>query len=170
MPPFRKWWILTRLQATPAATHLTVTTKTNNPGHLFMHWAYYKPRRGPIVKIERGKTIICGYLWKWDTPNIAEQLELGETTTHNFFLENLIPGATIWYYLDTPPDLFHLPCQSPLFWVTLLGETSLFQHYNTGDDTEDCMYSLWWFAQSFTPEITHTIASIRLRLWRLGTP
>ena len=45
-----------------------------------------------------------------------------------------------------------------------------YQHYDTGDDSHLTLYGTWWGGQSFTPEVAHTITSVKLFLFRTGNP
>lgn len=47
---------------------------------------------------------------------------------------------------------------------------TLYEHYNTGDNTLDYIFDTFWIAQTFTPSVTHKITSVRLKLGRYGSP
>lgn len=113
------WWILTFLQNIPGFDSLAVLAHTNFANHLFMSWAYYKPSRSPVYRTVRGATVLCGYKYTWDTPNISEQLQSGNTFTHSFSLPDLQPASTIWYYLWAPTGPYGAEIQGPLIHVTL---------------------------------------------------
>jgi len=46
----------------------------------------------------------------------------------------------------------------------------LYESYNTGDDSNNTMYGSNWYAQTFTPSVAHKIASVKLKLYRSGSP
>jgi hypothetical protein len=46
----------------------------------------------------------------------------------------------------------------------------LYEYYNTGDDDFIPSYDGRWLAQTFTPSVAHTIASVKLKLSRYGSP
>lgn len=46
----------------------------------------------------------------------------------------------------------------------------LFEYYNTGDDNPHAAYGEIWIAQTFTPSIAHKITSVKLLLYRDGSP
>jgi hypothetical protein len=46
----------------------------------------------------------------------------------------------------------------------------LYEYYNTGDDWADDVYSTFWASQTFTPSVAHTITSVKLKLYRQGSP
>lgn len=46
----------------------------------------------------------------------------------------------------------------------------LYEYYNTGDDTSQSFYSVNWAAQTFTPATAHKITSVKLKLFRGGSP
>ena len=45
-----------------------------------------------------------------------------------------------------------------------------YQYYDTGADGDRDAYSNNWGGQTFTPEMDHLIASVKLKLFRVGTP
>lgn len=45
-----------------------------------------------------------------------------------------------------------------------------FEHYITDDDNTDFMAGNAWVGQTFTPSIPHTITSVKLKLYRIGSP
>jgi hypothetical protein len=47
---------------------------------------------------------------------------------------------------------------------------SIYESYNTGDDGDGSIYGSIWRAQTFTPSAAHTITSVKLLLYREGTP
>ena len=47
---------------------------------------------------------------------------------------------------------------------------SLFEYYNAGDNDVNSVVDPKWQAQTFTPQITHTITKVRVKIYRLGLP
>ena len=47
---------------------------------------------------------------------------------------------------------------------------ALQDYYNTGDDSSLALYGIYWAAQTFTAGITYTITSVKLKLYRVGSP
>lgn len=45
-----------------------------------------------------------------------------------------------------------------------------FEYYITGDNAATGTYGVNWWAQTFTPLTAHTITSVKLKLYRLGSP
>jgi hypothetical protein len=45
-----------------------------------------------------------------------------------------------------------------------------YEYYNTGDDSPVGIYDAYWSAQTFTPSTAHKITSVKLLLYRLGSP
>jgi len=45
-----------------------------------------------------------------------------------------------------------------------------FEYYNVGDDTYYELRGIYWKAQTFTPSTTHIIKSVKLKLYRVGSP
>lgn len=46
---------------------------------------------------------------------------------------------------------------------------TLFEYYNTGEDTAEPFWGVYWKAQTFTPSVAHRITSVKLKLYRQGT-
>ena len=113
------WWALTSQDTLPTHDTLTVVATTSSPGHLWMFWAYDKPSRHPVHKTIRGKRILCGYKYIWDTPYLTEHSDYGPTLSHTFVATNLLANSTIWFYLCEPGGPYGLQIQGPLTSVTL---------------------------------------------------
>jgi len=111
------WWTLTFLENTRAWTSLFTQAQTNLADHLFMAWSTVKPARTRIYRTVRGKTIWCGYKYIWNTPNIVEQNQSGDTLEHTFGLISLQPTHHVWYYLFAIAGPYGQPCQGPLIHV-----------------------------------------------------
>jgi len=48
---------------------------------------------------------------------------------------------------------------------------SLYEYYNTGDDSQEWIYGDVWFAQTFTVgAVAHTVTSVKLKMFREGNP
>lgn len=47
---------------------------------------------------------------------------------------------------------------------------TLFEYYNTGDTGSDDLALATWRAQTFTPATAHKITSVKLKLYRVGSP
>ncbi|GAJ02051.1 unnamed protein product, partial [marine sediment metagenome] len=47
---------------------------------------------------------------------------------------------------------------------------TLYEYYNTGDDDAYTRYGSYWAAQTFTPSTAHKITSVKLKLFRVGSP
>jgi len=45
-----------------------------------------------------------------------------------------------------------------------------YEYYNAGDNYYDSIRAAYWFAQTFTPATAHKITSVKLKLYRLGSP
>jgi len=45
-----------------------------------------------------------------------------------------------------------------------------YEHYITGDDQAGTAYDDYWQGQTFTPSVGHTIKSVKLLLYRVGSP
>jgi len=48
--------------------------------------------------------------------------------------------------------------------------STLYEYYNTGDDGAVVSFGSRWSAQTFTPAIAHKITSVKLLLYRTGSP
>ena len=47
---------------------------------------------------------------------------------------------------------------------------TLYEYYNTGDDSARSFHDISWVAQTFTPSTAHKITSVKLKLYRVGSP
>ena len=47
---------------------------------------------------------------------------------------------------------------------------TLYEYYNTGYDWTEAFYDEEWLTQTFTPQATHTITSVKLMIYRSGSP
>jgi hypothetical protein len=54
--------------------------------------------------------------------------------------------------------------------IGVVQAATLYQYYNTGDDAALFSYGIYWKAQTFTPSTAHTITSVKLKLYRVGSP
>jgi hypothetical protein len=54
--------------------------------------------------------------------------------------------------------------------ATVLAAPHMYEYYNTGDDNHVWLYGTTWVAQTFTPSVAHTITSVKLKLFRSGSP
>ena len=45
-----------------------------------------------------------------------------------------------------------------------------FEYFNTGDNDYERIFDVYWWGQSFTPATSHTITSVKLLLFKYGTP
>jgi len=48
--------------------------------------------------------------------------------------------------------------------------STLFEYYNTGDDSQVLVHGATWYAQTFTPSIAHKITSVELLMGRKDSP
>lgn len=49
-------------------------------------------------------------------------------------------------------------------------KVTLYEYYNTGDNTASTAYSNYWTGQTFTPAIAHKNTSVKLKLYKVGSP
>ncbi|GAH65536.1 unnamed protein product, partial [marine sediment metagenome] len=108
------WWVQTWYQQLRDFQNLRTWSQTNFTTHLLMKWAYIKPARTPIYRVLRGKIVFCGYRYVWDSPNLAEQIETGDTINHTFHLTEIDPSQYVWYYTFSPIGPYGLEVQGPL--------------------------------------------------------
>lgn len=150
------WWVITKLIHFIGSASLSVLATTNSEDHLFMSWAYNQPRKQPIYITVRGVEKFCGWLYIWDTPNIVEQQETGDTLTHTFILPHLLPHSTLWYYLHAPGGPYGLEIQGPLTRVSLAV-------------TEDISVRAWSPIDQTIPINTWTPLNFITSLWDTDT-
>lgn len=111
------WWVLTFLDNSRAWTSLFTQAQTNRADHLFMSWSHHKPSRTRIYRTVRGAIIFCGYKYTWNTPNVVEQNQSGDTIDHTFSPISLQPTDHVWYYLWSIAGPYGQPCQGPLIHI-----------------------------------------------------
>lgn len=116
----KHWWILVGQGIEVGFTWLRIFASTDVEDHLYMAWATWPPTQREIWRIVRGVRIFCGIKYIWDTPNISEQAEEGDTLIHRFFISGLPTMATIWWYLNAPGGPYGLEIQGPLQHTDLL--------------------------------------------------
>jgi len=114
------WWVIVDLGHEPGYTDLRVFASTSVEDHLWMSWATHRPTQREIWRIVRGKRIYCGFKYIWDTPNVAEQTDPGDTLAHRFYISGIEAGSEVWYYLHAPNGPYGLEIQGPLTHVHLL--------------------------------------------------
>jgi len=54
--------------------------------------------------------------------------------------------------------------------ASVVEASTLYEHYTTGDDTRDYTYQDGRCGQTFTPLVSHRITSVKLKLYRVGSP
>ncbi|MBA7615766.1 hypothetical protein ES703_23052 [subsurface metagenome] len=114
------WWTIVGTGHEPGFTHLRVHASTSAEDHLYMAWATYRPTQQEIWRTVRGKSVFCGYKYIWDTPNVAEQTQQGDTLFHSFYISGIEAGSEVWYYLNAPYGPTDREIQGPLMHVHLL--------------------------------------------------
>lgn len=50
------------------------------------------------------------------------------------------------------------------------GSETLYENYTAGEDSDIDAECEWWFAQTFTPPVTHNITKVGLKLFKAGDP
>ncbi|GAI50392.1 unnamed protein product, partial [marine sediment metagenome] len=116
----KHWWIILGLGLEIDFTSLRVFASTDVEDHLYMAWATWPPTEREIWRIVRGKRVFCGIKYIWDSPNIAEQTDEGDTLMHRFYLPGLPTMSTIYWYLNAPGGPYGLEIQGPLTRTELL--------------------------------------------------
>lgn len=111
------WWTLTYLDNDRSQTGLVVAAATNLQAHLMMAWATHEPSRKRRYRNVRGKSVPCGWVYIWDTPNLVEQDQSGYTFEHTFVTTPLQAHDHVWYYLFSTRTLYERYCQSALIHV-----------------------------------------------------
>jgi len=54
--------------------------------------------------------------------------------------------------------------------LVIIYEETLYQKYTTGDNAQAGWYGAFWGAQSFTPVLNHKITSLKIKVFRTGSP
>jgi len=115
----KHWWIIVGLGLKIGFTWLRVFASTDFEDHLYMAWATTPPAQREIWRIVRGKRVFCGIKYIWDTPNICEQADEGDTLIHRFYISGVPAMSTIYWYLNAPGGPYGLEIQGP-FHITPL--------------------------------------------------
>lgn len=158
---------------TPYHSDLSICIPTNTPCHLTLYYTDVEPQKHHTERNLRGLlvpwgTYFCFVAWK-----AVEQLEAGDTMYHTFWLPGWQLCQTKWFTVRGTVDDVQSPSVGPIFKYHHPGPvTHLFEHYITGDDnnTGGMGYGSYWFGQTFTPQITHTVNSVKLLAYRYGNP
>ncbi|MBA7569736.1 hypothetical protein ES708_11477 [subsurface metagenome] len=116
----KHWWIIVGQGIEVGFTWLRIFSSTDVPDHLYIAWATWPPTQREIWKVVRGVRIFCGIKYIWDTPNICEQAEEGDTLIHRFFISGIPTMSRIWWYLNAPGGPYGLEIQGPLQTTDLL--------------------------------------------------
>ena len=53
--------------------------------------------------------------------------------------------------------------------VSVVLASNLYEYWNTGEDNAVGFHSNYWFAQTFNATSDHSVTSVKLLLWRVGT-
>jgi hypothetical protein len=78
---------------------------------------------------------------------------------------DLTGGDDTWDLSDTAT-----PSENTYGMIASTGSSSLYENYVTGGDTTSSVYGDRWRAQTFTPSTNHTITSVQLLVYRIGSP
>ncbi|GAI81679.1 unnamed protein product, partial [marine sediment metagenome] len=116
----KHWWIIVGQGIERGFTWLRIFASTDVEDHLYMAWATYPPVEREIWRIVRGVRVFCGIKYIWDTPNIAEQTDEGDTLVHRFYISGIPAMSTIYWYLNAPGGPYGLEIQGPLQITELL--------------------------------------------------
>ena len=54
--------------------------------------------------------------------------------------------------------------------LVIIYEETLYQKYTTGDTSASAWYGVNWGGQSFTPALDHRITSLKIKVYRVGSP
>lgn len=111
------WWAINYLGNSRSWTCLYTHAGTTAEDHLTMAWSHHKPTRHGIWRVIRGKDVLCGYRYVWDTPILNEQVEPGDTYWHTFHIHYLRSDQHVWYYLFAPDGPYGLEIQGPLIHI-----------------------------------------------------
>ncbi len=153
------------------ATSAVITCVTNNPCHLTCYYTDKEPVRHSTSRVLRGLALPWGAYWCFVAWRSTEQIEPGDTLSHSFEIPDWSYCQTKWFCFKGTVAGAPSPSASALFKHHHPGaKPILFEHYNTGDDTGHIVAMTLWEAQTFTPQVSHTITSFKLKLYRVGLP
>ncbi|MBA7553996.1 hypothetical protein ES705_46606 [subsurface metagenome] len=148
---------------------IRITITTNTPCHLTCYYTDKEPGSHRTSRNQRGLTLPWGVYYCFVAWLSLEQTEPGDTLIHTF-------DITPWTYCQTKWVAFRgtvagvlSPSVSPIFKKHYA--FTLYEYLNTGANiASGTIGPEIWFAQTFTPLEAHTIVSVRLLLYRVGTP
>lgn len=149
-----------------------IRISTNNPSHLTCYYSSVRPVRHKHSRTIRGLSVPWGAYFCFVAWVAVEQLEPGDTYIHTFSIPSWSYCQTRYFAFKGTIAAIESPSISPIFSHHHPGVTPLlFEHYITGDDDDiECWTPTYWLAQTFTPQTTHIITSVKLLLYRVGSP
>lgn len=133
-----EWWVITDFNISNTTNSFRPSLTSNVPAHIFMTWDYTKPTRHPIWRTIRGVLKLCGYGYKWDSPNIEEQEQAGDSGLHTFPVTGLEAHEYprwVWFYFHSPLANEGNQCQSALM-NTVLPPPPTIMQWNFDVDLE----------------------------------
>lgn len=163
--------------ASTAGVRIRVTTDA--PSHLWVRLSSQTPRIHKTPSLRRGVAFAEDVRFCFTIFEDNEQYEAGDTLTHTWWKENWPPCTTKWLYV----------------WGMRAGETCVsttapFKYHNNGVDPvppppppEEEWFErfvgvcpgawtvrrFFWNAQTFTPQVSHSLTRVSLRLYRDGS-
>lgn len=126
---------------------------------------------GTITDLGNASVSQHGHCWS-TSPNPTtsdDKTELGiksETGAFTSNLTGLLPRTT-YHVRAYAKNAEGTSYSSEISFQTM---PTLYEYYNTGDDHTANNFGANWEGQTFTPSKTHTITSVKLKLFRVGSP
>ena len=151
------------------ATSVIITCTTNNPCHLTCYYTDQEPVRHATSRVVRGLALPWGAYFCFVAWNSLEQQEAGDTLAHTFEITPWAYCQTKWFSFRGTIAGELSPSAGPL--IKKHYAFTMYEYLNTGANiSSGTIGPDIWFAQTFTPLEAHTILSVRLLLYRVGTP
>ncbi len=163
----------------PSTTGVRIRVTTDVPSHLFVRLSLVEPRIHMQPSLRRGVAFAEDVRFCFTVFKDNEQYEAGDTLTHTWWKTSWPVCTTKWLYVwgkragetcvsTTAPFKYHNdgvdPVEPPPPPVP-----ELFEHY-IGETPGAWTVRLgFWNAQTFTPQVSHDLTHVLLRLYRNGS-
>ncbi|MBA7568973.1 hypothetical protein ES708_10710 [subsurface metagenome] len=153
------------------STSAVITCTTNNPCHLTCYFTDKEPVRHATSRVLRGLALPWGAYFCFVAWQTMEQIEPGDTLSHSFEIPDWSYCQTKWFCFRGTVAGAPSPSASALLKHHHTGaERMLFEHYNTGANTYISVMYIYWRGQTFTPSISHKIDTVKMLVYRYGSP
>lgn len=164
-------WALLTVDYQPLPDGVEIITTTSIPCHLWCYYTDKKPQIHPVTRRVRGVDLPWGAYYCFVAWKSVEQEEPGDTLTHTFNITPWLYCQSKWFTFRGTINGEISPSASPIFqFHNLFSPLTIFEYYIAAFDTGLYTSATVILAQTFTPQVLHQIAQLRLLLRRVGLP